>query len=89
MKNSKITKIFAIMAALIVLVCALGIAASAEGEELSVKINARNVSYGDLVKVLFAVDKILGLFGITSSIVIHSLYAKTNMSSYKRTLSFA
>ena len=56
MKNSKFTKIIAMMAALIVLVCAVGIVASAEGETLSVKINARNVSYGDLVKVLFAVD---------------------------------
>ena len=56
MKNSKFTKIIAMMAALIVLVCALAIVASAEGENLSVKINARNVSYGDLVKVLFAVD---------------------------------
>lgn len=56
MKNSKIIKIFATMAALLALILAIGIVAGAEDDTLSVKINARNVSYGDTVKVLFAVD---------------------------------
>ena len=56
MKNSKFTKIFATVASLLVLILAIGVVAGAEGEELSVKINARNVSYGDTVKILFAVD---------------------------------
>ena len=57
MKNSKLIKILCTVVSLVLIVLAIGVIAGAEGsEELSVKINARNVSYGDLVKVLFAVD---------------------------------
>ena len=57
MKNTKLTKILATVASLALIVLSICIVAGAEGgEELSVKINARNVSYGETVKILFAVD---------------------------------
>ena len=56
MKNAKLIKIIATAASLVLIVLALCVTAGAENEDLSVKINARNVAYGDVVKVLFAVD---------------------------------
>lgn len=56
MKNTKLTKILATAATLALIVLSIFVIAGAEGEELSVKINARNVSYGETVKILFAVD---------------------------------
>jgi hypothetical protein len=57
MKNNKAIKLTLIALSLVLIIgAAVGIFASAEGEELSVEINARNISYGDVIKVLFAVD---------------------------------
>ena len=57
MKNKKAIK-FTILALSLVLIigAAIGIGVSAEGEELSVEITKRNIAYGDVIKVLFAVD---------------------------------
>ena len=52
----KTTKLVILALSLILVIgAAVGFAVSAE-EDLSVEINARNISYGDVVKVLFAVD---------------------------------
>ena len=59
MKNKKAIKLTLLALSLVLIIgigAAVGIFASAEGEELSVEINARNISYGDVIKVLFAVD---------------------------------
>lgn len=56
MKNTKLTKILATVASLVLVILSLCIFAGAEGAEQSVKINARNVAYGETVKILFAVD---------------------------------
>ena len=55
MKNTKLFQILALVLSLAVLTVGLCFAASA-ADEPSVSINARNVSYGDTVKILFAVD---------------------------------
>ena len=57
MKKSKFIKILATAASLVLVILALAITVGAEdSQELSVEINARNVSYGEYVKILFAVD---------------------------------
>ena len=55
MKNKKLFQILTLVLSLAVLTVGLCFAASA-ADEPSVSINARNVSYGDTVKILFAVD---------------------------------
>ena len=57
MKNKKAIKLTLLALSLVLIIgAAIGFSVSAEGEELSVEITKRNIAYGDVIRVLFAVD---------------------------------